>query len=128
MNESKLCKKIKELSRSKNTPLKIIASKICMSESGFLKSLNNDLLKVTNLQKIADVLEVPITYFFDEDIIFINKQSSIIEEQKLNKTEFNQLYGFLIAQATRDGKTLEWLSRAFPTFFNLIEHLNNSKP
>lgn len=42
-------------------------AQIGMSSTGFNQSLENNSMKVSTLQKIAEVLGIPISYFFPEN-------------------------------------------------------------
>lgn len=67
-------KKIRELCTERGISIPQLAEKIGVSKS-FYTSLKNETLSVSTLEKIADVLEVPIGYFFSEevDIVFLPK-------------------------------------------------------
>jgi transcriptional regulator with XRE-family HTH domain len=43
-----------------------MAKEIGMSQPGFVASLNNESLTVKNLEKLADVFNVPVSYFFED--------------------------------------------------------------
>jgi DNA-binding Xre family transcriptional regulator len=50
---------------AKQISIKKLAAEIDMTEQGFYKMLKNDSVKVATLERIAEVLELPITFFFD---------------------------------------------------------------
>lgn len=83
-----LAEKIKDLCSNRRMTIPQLAEKIGMSKS-FYTTLKNDSLKVETLIKIADVLEVPITSFFDNEAI--NGPALIEEVEKLNK-EIKDVY------------------------------------
>jgi len=58
--------KIKILLNQKNLTIDALSEKIDMTASGFHYAVKNKSLKVKDLQKIAEVLEVPVAYFFEE--------------------------------------------------------------
>lgn len=62
-----ISKKISDLMKEKSITQKEISEKINMSITGFQKALNNNDFKTSVLIKIADVLGVPIGYFFDNE-------------------------------------------------------------
>lgn len=66
--------KIKELCTARGLSIPQLAEKIGVSKS-FYTSLKNETLSVSTLEKIADVLEVPISYFFSDeaDIVILPK-------------------------------------------------------
>ena len=59
--------KLKNILVERNLTMKEIVAKIDMTENGFAYSLKNDTLKIITLEKIAKILDVPITYFFTEE-------------------------------------------------------------
>ena len=58
--------KIKAHIESKGINLTHLAKKIEMSKQNLSSVLSNNDIKLSQLQKICNVLGVPITYFFDE--------------------------------------------------------------
>ena len=58
--------RLKELLKSNNYSVKSMAEKIGMSEQGLHASIRNDSLTVSNLEKIANALGVPVCSFFEE--------------------------------------------------------------
>ena len=59
-------KKIKAYIESKGINLTHLAKKIEMSKQNLSSVLSNNDIKLSQLQKICNVLGLPITYFFDE--------------------------------------------------------------
>ena len=59
---------IRQLAKEKNITLKELAEKSGISEQGMQKILREENTKISTLYSIANVLEVPITKFF-EDIV-----------------------------------------------------------
>jgi len=63
---SSIILKIKELVEKKRIPLIELSEKIGKTRNTLYNYMNNTtVIDVETLQKIADVLEVPVTYFFD---------------------------------------------------------------
>ena len=60
VNKTRSLMKLKRISQRK------MASIINMSHAGFNNALSAGEFKATTLQKISEILEVPIGYFFDE--------------------------------------------------------------
>jgi len=58
--------KIRDLMKEKKVTAAFLSRKIKMSVLGFNKSLSNESMKIEVLEKIALILEVPVSYFFDE--------------------------------------------------------------
>lgn len=73
--------KIKKLAKDKNISLKELADKINMTEGGFFQSFRNETLKVSALEKISDVLNVPINYFFDDEKDFDNSNNGLLKDK-----------------------------------------------
>jgi len=58
--------KIKKLSENKNITLTDLAGKINMSYQNLNRCIREKKIQATDLENIANVLDVPISYFFDE--------------------------------------------------------------
>jgi transcriptional regulator with XRE-family HTH domain len=80
MNYSKL----KRIAKDKRMSIKELSEKIGMSETGFHQALNNNTLKVETLEKISDVLEVPIFFLFDS----YNNEEHAAEIENYNKLQY----------------------------------------
>lgn len=52
-----------------------------MTEGGFFQSFRNETLKVSTLEKISDVLNVPINYFFDDEKDFDNSNNGLLKDK-----------------------------------------------
>lgn len=59
--------KIKELAEQKNISVKYILAEIDMTAPGYYSAIKNDTLKIRDLEKIAKILGVPVSYFFEEN-------------------------------------------------------------
>jgi transcriptional regulator with XRE-family HTH domain len=57
---------VKKYCRQQGLTLKELAGRIGMTETGLSRSLKKRSLKVKTLEDIAEVLEVPIGFFFGE--------------------------------------------------------------
>lgn len=57
---------LKNILLKKNLSMKELVAKIGMTENGFAYSIKNKTVKLITLEKIAEVLEVPVSYFFGE--------------------------------------------------------------
>lgn len=60
--------KIKNLAKQKEMSIRKLCQKIGISNNGLVASFQNNSLKIETLYKISDVLEVPMAYFFDDDL------------------------------------------------------------
>jgi transcriptional regulator with XRE-family HTH domain len=78
---------IKNACYQKGISLKEVAKKIGLSESGFLKTIGNSkIIKLHTLCEIAKVLNVPISYFFnDSDKVQINTASNDLYIENLSQ-------------------------------------------
>jgi transcriptional regulator with XRE-family HTH domain len=56
---------IKKLSKQRKLSIKELSAQCGMTEVGFHQSLNNMTLKVETLEKIAEILKVSVSVFFD---------------------------------------------------------------
>lgn len=69
---------IKTLMLENKVTVRRMCKEIGVTESGFWKMLKNGSVKTSTLEKIAQVLEIPVTYFF-EDAQQISKPPSQIQ-------------------------------------------------
>lgn len=60
--------KIKELADKQKLSIKQLCKQIDITDVGLAKMIKNNSLKVTILEKIANVLQVPVSYFFDDSL------------------------------------------------------------
>jgi transcriptional regulator with XRE-family HTH domain len=58
--------KIKILAGENKISLKDLAEKIGLSEQGLHSGIKKQTLSVTNLERIAELLGVPVSYFFED--------------------------------------------------------------
>jgi len=58
--------KIKKLLESKEISASRFCKKIGVTESGYTYMIKNESMKLKTLYKISEVLQVPVSYFFDE--------------------------------------------------------------
>jgi len=68
MIDLQLEKKIKYFAKSKGLNVKELCKRIEITEQGLVYALKNNTLKVETLNKIADVLTLPIMEFFLDDV------------------------------------------------------------
>jgi transcriptional regulator with XRE-family HTH domain len=66
MTDSLLYNKIKTLAKSKDLSIRKLCEKVGISQNGLDKTMTNNTLKVETLNKIAEVLEVEINFFFTD--------------------------------------------------------------
>jgi DNA-binding Xre family transcriptional regulator len=92
--------KIKHILEKKGKTIKWLALEIDMSEQNLYKIFKRNSIETSHLEKISEVLEVPIDYFFDSseknygDVIINSKNSKIKSDNNnvnsLNKELLNQ--------------------------------------
>jgi transcriptional regulator with XRE-family HTH domain len=58
--------KVKSLAEENNLPIRKLAIQIGMSENNLYKCFNRNSIEVKHLEKIAQVLKVPVAAFFSE--------------------------------------------------------------
>lgn len=74
--------KIKDLCEKKNIKLRQLAEMIGITPEGMSNIIKTNSTKIDTLEKIANILEVPITYFFDiEYKPKENDKSNILEDK-----------------------------------------------
>ena len=64
--------------KKKGITIKKLCTEIGLTPNGYLAAKKNNTLKVRDLEKIAEILEVPISVFFGESIedYFSNKEKN----------------------------------------------------
>lgn len=60
-------KTVKKYSKQQGLTLKELAEKVGMTETGLSRALNRKSLKVKTLERISEVLQVPISAFFGDE-------------------------------------------------------------
>ncbi|MBQ2797549.1 MAG: helix-turn-helix transcriptional regulator [Tidjanibacter sp.] len=60
-------KKIKKLSEKRRGGLTKVAADIGMSVPNLHRCINNNEIKASDLENLAKIFEVPVSYFFDEE-------------------------------------------------------------
>ena len=82
MTDSQISTLIKSFAKSKGITLKEISKKIGITEQGLYTSFQNNSIKVSTLQKIADVLEVDIREFFGGNYLdLLQSQQALISSE-----------------------------------------------
>ena len=80
-------KRLNELGKT----MKELVTNIEMSEPGLYKMFSNGSMKIKTLIKIANVLEMPIEYFFQSNDYNSPKQNQILEDQNLGYNTNNRV-------------------------------------
>lgn len=68
--------KIKLLAAEKKVAFNKIANEIGVTVQGLQKMINNESIKAVTLEKIANILGVPVSYFFTDEPLPDNKEIS----------------------------------------------------
>jgi len=77
---------IKTLCKQNNLSIKELGERIGMSDAGLYRAFINNSLKVETLEKIAGVLGVPVSFFFNDNIDLTNPcdlLKSYVKDRKL---------------------------------------------
>lgn len=86
---------IKEIARKKNISLVELAKRIGMTNPALHKMISENSTKVDTLEKIAEVLEVPITFFFQElssqDLSLSDQLNELKQKLRKKEEEFERL-------------------------------------
>lgn len=77
------------MSTEKQITMTALAGQVGMSRGGLSTAINNKTLTIETLEKIAEVLEVPVSVFFGEDQVSNN--SEIIKLKKENESLLSAL-------------------------------------
>jgi transcriptional regulator with XRE-family HTH domain len=114
--------KIEQLRKEKNVKQTDIAQAIGFTVSGYQKAIQANDFKVSTLEKIAEALEVPVTYFFEDsgDKHFL---SEIFLEIKGAKEEINTvIFLFLYVQYQKfffnDSEVIKLLTETYKKEYN----------
>ena len=86
--------KIKNAAYERNITMKALAEAVGLSYNGLSLSFKNDTLKVKDLEKIAKVLDLPISYFFN-DSGFLSELSEANKQKLQNYNTMADFYYFL---------------------------------
>ena len=78
-----ISKKINELRVEKKVKVTELAGKIGLTYAGMNKAFNTNDFKISQLQKIADALDVPISYFFNDFEVEIKDYIDTIGEDNV---------------------------------------------
>jgi transcriptional regulator with XRE-family HTH domain len=81
--------KIKLLCGSKQISIKSLAIELGLTEQGFNKMFKKNSIKISQLDRIANILEVDICYFLKED--YENKPAPILPSQVQEPTYLYEL-------------------------------------
>jgi transcriptional regulator with XRE-family HTH domain len=71
---------IKKFAKEKKLPIKMLAKLCRMTEAGLYQAMNNKTLKIEKLEKIAEILGLPIAIFFEST-------NDIDENEPINELE-----------------------------------------
>ncbi|MBS7563773.1 helix-turn-helix transcriptional regulator [Mucilaginibacter sp. Bleaf8] len=73
---------IRQQAKVKGITLAELAKDIEMTEAGFYKMLSTDSIKLKTLKKIAEVLQMPISYFIENKA----KKSAVYQNERFETT------------------------------------------
>lgn len=82
--------RIKILAKLKKISLKDVSENIGLSEQGLHYSITNETLKVVDLEKISIFLNVPVSYFFEDNEIIYNDESKLYFQKAKNGKTITQ--------------------------------------
>lgn len=82
MNYSRL----KDLISENNLTIEKVCVKIGMTTSGFHASVKNNTMRISVIENIADILNIPVTTFFKEE----TSQGGHYNKPETNKTQFRE--------------------------------------
>ena len=116
--------KIKELSTEKHIPFNALAEKIGVSRAGLYRTIENQTLSVAVLEKIAKVLEVPITAFFDLDPVDLEEIKRLNAEIELRDSNIHELKYRIAEYRT----SIKFYRREIKDLLNsLLDYINDNK-
>ena len=92
--------RIRTLCESKKIHITDLARKCGITPQSIHDAINRNSTKTEYLEKIAGILEVPISYFFDDEPVLETKDNEIIELQR-------KYIAMLEAQLEGEGKPVK---------------------
>ncbi|MCF6242510.1 MAG: helix-turn-helix domain-containing protein [Bacteroidales bacterium] len=105
-----ISEKIRHLYKSKGLTIESLAKELNITQPGFSKMLKTNDFKISALQKIANILDVPITYFFEDN----EREDILTEKQLFQELEKQRLYYETIITERVKGISLYYsLAKAF---------------
>mgnify|MGYP001767211500 CR=1 FL=1 len=115
---------IKRFCDEKGITLPEIAEKIGMSRAGIYSTIEHKTLKVETLEKISDVLSLPISLFFNENENenFIFNLSAEINSLKNQVKERDEKIDILNIQLAEKNKELKELTKNYSTLMKSLEN------
>ena len=93
--------RIKKIAENKNLAIKDLAERISLSEAGLHQMIRNESIKVSILEKIAEILGVSVINFFEEELRLdvLNESAEKYNVQaKSTCANCNQLQRFIDSQ------------------------------
>ncbi len=90
-------KRIRDLCDEKRLTLKELSEKIGISQNGLQRIMKDNTTRIDTLERIAKVLDVPITAFFQDKY---GENEQILEEIKFQRDTYKQLNDVHNAQIT----------------------------
>ena len=120
--------KIKDLLTDKRLTMKTLSDKIGMSRGGLHTAIANKTLTIEALEKIAEALEVPVTYFFEsgssDEIEFLRSELEKAKEnlsiQGGNYGDLQYQYDNLLNISKLNEKVAESATKEALAYHNLI--------
>lgn len=97
-------KKIKDLAYERKISISRICKSIEISELGLKKMFVNKSLRIDILNKIANILGVPIAYFFDDPqkmnkvLVLFDSEIKKLKEELIIKNKLIQSYEYIFKQ------------------------------
>jgi len=110
--------KIRKLLKNHDLSVRQLCKRVELSENGLQAMFKNQSYRVDTLEKIADVLSVPITYFFVDD----NEKKIFIDYD-----DFNQIAGIIQLKALK-GKGLVYIDYDFVNNKFIAEYKDLKEP
>ena len=111
--------KIKKLLNSRSMTINELCKQVEMTERGFHAAVKNNSLKLKTVESIADVLQVPISYFFDENQN--NLSQEVIKPIETRKNKESYFYELLLEEKD---KRIGFLEKLVFTKLDRLEAYN----
>ena len=120
--------KINTLLTDKRLSVPMLADKIGMTKRGLYASLENKTLTISTLEKIAEVLEVPVTVFFEsssnEESEFLRKKTEELKASYNSLLDVNAKleneYNNLLKISKLNEKVADSANKEAAAYYNII--------
>ena len=120
---------IKELAKERNYPLEKLANDLGMKPQALSKLMRENSTKISTLERIAQLLKVSVTIFFDDPetnrvVIADNSSLAISGDNNRLSNESEQLINLVVRQSEQIERITSKQSEQIDRLLSIIETMN----